>query len=165
MRRLALLSLVALLPLLGLGCGYRFGAPSATLPSGVKEVAIPVLLNRTAEPQVEGLVTEALREYAARSGLLGTQASEAVLEGAVASVSTAPILSGPNRLPTYRLGMTVQLTLKRGERSLGQVVVTQTEDFPSGADVLLTESSRGSALRRLAELVAREAFERLAALP
>jgi hypothetical protein len=150
------------LALLVAGCGYRLGAPSASLPAGVRQVAIPVLQNRTAEPQVEALLTEALREYAARSGLLGGAGAEASLEGAVVSVSAAPIVAGSGRLPTYRLGVTLQLTLLRNGQSLAQATVTQTEDFPSGADVLLTESNRGAALRRLAEALARDAFERLA---
>ena len=88
-------------------------------------------------------------------------AAEASLEGAVVSVSAAPILAGTGRLPTYRLGLTAQLQLLKGGQPLSQVTVTQTEDFASGADVLLTESNRGAALRRLVEAVAREAFERL----
>jgi hypothetical protein len=111
---------------------------------------------------VEALLTEALREYAARSGLLAAGDAAATLEGSVVSVSAGPILAGAGRLPTYRLGLTVQVHLHRHGETLAQASVTRTEDYPSGADVLLTEASRAAALRRLAETVAREAFERLA---
>jgi hypothetical protein len=154
-------ALALALAVLAASCGYKLGAPSIDLPSGVRQLDIPVLENRTAEPQVEALLTEALREYAARSGLLGAGSSEASLEGAVVSVSGAPILAGRDRLPTYRLGVTVHLRLLKGGRQVAEAQVTQTEDYPSGADVLLTEASRAAALRRLAETVAREGFERL----
>ena len=45
---------------------------------------------------------------------------------------------------------------------LAETVVSGNEDYPSGADLLLTEANRSAALRRLAEQMMREGYERLA---
>lgn len=154
-----------LLALLALaGCGYRFAAPGAALPGGVRAVAVPMLSNRTAEPSADAALTLALREQLARAGRLAAGVPDAVLEGTLLSVSGAPLLTaGP--LPVYRLAGAAQLVLKRGDAVLAQVTVSGSEEFPSGPDVLLTEANRGAALRRLCEGLAREGLERLSAAP
>jgi hypothetical protein len=136
-------------------------APNARLPAGVRAVRIPLFQNRTAEPNFEAVLTEAFREHYARAGLLGDDRAQVRLEGTILSVSAPPTVTNTGRGPTYRLSVTAVAKLAKGEQVLGQAVVTQSEDFPSGADLLLTESNRASALRRLAELLARDAAERL----
>jgi hypothetical protein len=65
--------------------------------------------------------------------------------------------------PVFRVTATVTLNLVKGGATVGAATVTTSEEFPSGADVLLTESNRGAALKRLAETMIREALERLQA--
>jgi hypothetical protein len=142
-------------------CGYRVTAPNARLPGGIVAVQIPLFQNRTAEPNFEAVLTEAFREHYARAGLLGDGNTEAHLEGTILSVSGPPTVTNTGRGPTYRLYVTALVKLTRGPQVLKQAMVTQSEDFPSGADLLLTEANRGSALRRMAELVARDAAEQL----
>jgi hypothetical protein len=55
----------------------------------------------------------------------------------------------------------VMLTLKKGEQTLNAVAVSGTEDYPSGADLLLSEANRGAALTRLAETLMRDGLDRL----
>ncbi|MEW6431643.1 MAG: LPS assembly lipoprotein LptE [Myxococcota bacterium] len=156
MHRLVLILLVT-------GCGYRFVVPNA--PPGLASVAVPVFQNHTTEPQVDVLCTQSLREHYQRAGVLGGDASEGVVEGVVTGVSAAPFLAAPERgaFPTYRLVLSVELTLKRGEQVVRSVTVRGTEEYPSGADVLITEANRATALRRLCDSVMREGAERLAA--
>ncbi len=52
-------------------CGYRFTAGGGALPQGIREVYAPVFINRTAEPGLETLFTQALREYLVRHGVAG----------------------------------------------------------------------------------------------
>lgn len=153
-RRALLLGCVALA-----ACGYRFAVPGAALPKGVGSVHVPVFENRTPEPNVEALVTEAVRERYARAGVLGESGSEATLVGVVLAVSGSPI---PTFASVYNVSATVQVTLKRGGEVLGQATVSQAEDFSSGADPVVTEASRSAALRRLADTLAREAVDALA---
>lgn len=152
--------LVAMLLLAG--CGYRFVVPDA--PEGVASVAVPVFRNDTTEPQVDALCTQALRERYHRAGVLGGADAEASLEGVVVAAGAAPFLASPQRAasPTYRLTAQVRLTLKRGGATLRTVTVDGAEEYPSGADILLTEANRARALGRLCEAMMRDAAARLA---
>jgi hypothetical protein len=71
---------------------------------------------------------------------------------------TAPTLG---RQPVFRMTATIALTLKKSGVSVGNTTVSVSEEFPSGPDVLLTESNRAAALRRLADAAVREGLERL----
>ncbi len=149
-------------------CGYRFTAAGGALPEGLRAVRAPMFDNHTSEPNAEILFTQAFREQLTRSGALGSDQTEAVVEGTLDSVSGAPVLPGIDRttgnskLPTYRLSASVHLKLQRAGRVLSETNVSGSEDYLSGADVLLTEANRSAALRRLAEGLMREGYERLA---
>ncbi|MCC6333410.1 MAG: hypothetical protein IT380_05415 [Myxococcales bacterium] len=150
-----------LLGLLVCACGYRFVVPHA--PAGVTSVSVPVFQNATTEPQVDVLCTQALREHYQRAGVLGGEGSPASVEGVVVSVSSGAFLAAPERgaFPTYRLSASVRLTLKQPSRPDRELLVSGNEEYPSGADLLLTESNRATALRRLCESLMREGAERL----
>ncbi len=135
-------------------CGYRFAA-NGKLPPGQSAVAIPMFVNRTAEANVEAYLTAAFRENYARRGLLGGDSSPSRLEGTVTAVTISPILAAPGRDPTFRIHIRVHL---QGAKASGEVVqawVDESEEFPSGGDVVLTGANRETALRRLVETVAR----------
>jgi hypothetical protein len=154
-----------LLPLLLLtasGCGYRFAA-GGRLPEGTRAVFAPVFTNRTPEPAIEAAFTQALRERLVRAGVLGGTESEARVEGEVLAVSGAPNLGAPTGgLASYRLTATVLLKLKKGERVLAVAQVSGQEDYPGGADPLLSEANRQAAVKRLAEQMMRDGYAQLA---
>jgi outer membrane lipopolysaccharide assembly protein LptE/RlpB len=161
------LRLPLLLGLLLTACGYRFAAPGGALPEGIRSVAAPVFDNHTAEPAAEVLFTQAFREQLGRAGVLGGDAAEANVQGSLDAVSDAAILAsisldGVARLPTYRINAVAKLKLLKEGRVVALAVVTGSEDYLSGADLLLTEANRQAALRRLAETMMREGYERLA---
>lgn len=145
------------------GCGYRFSAPLSALPGGLTSVRVPVFANQSAEPTVELIFTQAAQDQLERAGRLGGDGAEGVLEGTILSVSSGPFLTSPElgRQPVFRLVAGVRLVLTRGGRIVASTEVSATEEFPSGADVLLTESNRSAALRRIAESAIREGWERL----
>ena len=87
----------------------------------------------------------------------------AVLGAASLAVSSTPL--SPTRPPTWRLNATVALTLKRGDQVVSALTVAGFEDYPSGADVLWSETNRGAAFRRLAATLMRDGLERLASGP
>jgi hypothetical protein len=147
--------------LLAAGCGYRFTAPNASLP--VKSARVPMFQNRTAEPAAEMIFTQAARDQLERAGRLGGPDAEGELEGTIVSISGGPFLTAPSlpRQPVFRVYATISLTLKKGGLTVGATTVAVSEEFPSGADVLLTESNRAAALRRIADAAIREGFERL----
>jgi len=155
--------------LLGAGCGYRFAVADPPLPAGVPRAWAPVFVNRTLEPGVEAVFTQAFRARMHEAGALGGEAEAAQVEGEILSLSGAPTVLDPSyQLASYRLTGTVRLRLRRGGRVLSEVTVTGTEDYLPDrplADVLLTEQARAAALTRLAETLSRDGYERLATAP
>jgi hypothetical protein len=150
-----------LVVLLAAGC-YRVVAPSSELPAGVTAVHVPVFANQTSEPGAEAFFTEALRENYLRAGRLGDEGANGRIDGVLVAVASAPLVASPNRLPNYRFIATVQLTLFKDGVKVSSVQVSGGEDYPAGADVVSSETNRGTALRRLAESLMREGAERLA---
>ena len=143
------------------GCGYRFTAPGGPLPNGIKSVRAPMFDNATSESGAEVLFTEAFRQQLGRAGTLGDSNAEPHVRGIVLGVSGGPMVSTPGRLPNYRLSASARLTLVSHGKELVATEVVGAEDYPPGADVLLTEANRAAALRRLAETMMREGYERL----
>ncbi|MBL8954927.1 MAG: hypothetical protein JNK82_29390 [Myxococcaceae bacterium] len=152
-------------------CGYRFTAPGGPLPAGIRYVHAPVFVNVTPEPGAEAFFTEALREQLIRAGTLGGELSEAKIEGTVLAVSAFPMLTpisdGGIPRPTYRLTATVGLRLLKNGAVVGATQVSGEEDVLSGvgasSDVIVTgtEANRQAGLRRLADSLMREGYERL----
>ncbi len=158
------LTALGLLPLL-VGCGYRFTAGGAGLPGGIRQVYAPIFVNKTPEPGLEAIFTQAMREQLVRAGVAGDSTSDAQLVGEVQSVSSAPtILTSAGTLASYRVIAQIGVHL----RSKGAVVpnaaavVAGQEDYLPGKNILESESNRNAALRRLSESLARDAFDRLA---
>ena len=99
--------------------------------------------------------------------MLGAEAAEASVAGSLDAVSDGAILAsislnGVATLPTYRITALVRLKLLKEGRVVASANVAGSEDYLSGADLLLTEANRQAALRRLAETMMREGYERLA---
>ncbi len=149
------------------GCGYRFTAGPATLPQGIRAVSAPVLGNQTAEPGLQAVFTQSLREQLTRVGIETRANADAELSGDILSVWGGPALlttpkKDPATLASYRIFVTAQLRLTRDGQRLSELVVSGSEDYLPGVDVLQTEGNREAALRRLADRLMREGFERMA---
>lgn len=146
-------------------CGYRFTAPNASLPEDIRSVRVPMFDNRTADATAEQVFTQTAKDQLQRAGLLAGEGAEATLLGSVISITSAPFMTAATlpRQPGYRVTVTLSLKLMKGERVVSSATVTAQEEFPSGADVLLTESNREAAVRRIAETTVRQGLERLQA--
>ncbi|MGA9526228.1 MAG: LptE family protein [Myxococcaceae bacterium] len=151
------------------GCGYRFTAGPVTLPQGIRAVSAPVFGNQTAEPGLQAVFTQSLREQLTRAGIEARADADAELSGEVLSVWGGPALLTtpkelePATLASYRIFATAQLRLRKSGQILSERVVSGSEDYLPGVDVLQTEANRDAALRRLADRLMREGFERIAA--
>lgn len=157
-------------------CGYRFTAGGSPLPEGIHSVCAPLLANKTAEPGLEAVFTEALRERLERSGVLGGADCDGRIEGEIVALGGAPVVLGASGGPaSYRLVGTAHLKLLRGPKAVNDIQVTGTEDYlpaaavltPTGAllgggDVLTTEANRQAALHRLAREMMHDGYVRLA---
>ncbi|MGV3624238.1 MAG: LPS assembly lipoprotein LptE [Archangium sp.] len=159
--------LSALLVLSLSACGYRFTAPNASLPAGLTAVQVPMFENKTADPSLELVFTQAARDQLHRAGRLGGDTAEGTLRGSILSISGGPFMTAPSipRQPGMRVNVSVVLVLEKQGREVGRTGVNYSEEFPSGADVLLTESNREAALRRIADSAVREGLEKLQSAP
>lgn len=151
--------------LAALSCGYHFTAAGAGFPQGIHKVFAPVIVNRTAEPGLEGTFTEALREQLARGGHLGGEGSEGRLEGELLAVNAAvaQLAPGTSGALTYRVSAVLRVRLYKDQTLLAQTDVTGSEDYLPALrpDVLTTEANRQAAIRRLASALATDAVARL----
>ncbi|MGE6763600.1 LPS assembly lipoprotein LptE [Corallococcus interemptor] len=151
---------VAAVAMLGAGCGYRFSPWGSALPEGTGQVCAPVFTNETPEPSLENLFTRYLRNQLIEAGRLATAPGcDSTIEGAVLGIWSSPTII-PNN---YRISTTVRLRLVKEGRLLSETVVSGTEDYLQGrGNVLEAEANRQAALTRLAELLMRDGYDRLA---
>lgn len=157
-RRLALAAL-AILTLVA-GCGYSL---RSSLPSHIKTIHVPVLVNRTQEPGIENLITQALVQAVITSGRVAiapsAQTADAVMEGAIVEYGVTALAFDRNANVTqYRLRIALSLTLR--DRAKDAVLwrqdrVEDRADFPVAGPVNLTIAQEDLALRRAAVDVAR----------
>ncbi len=172
--------LAAAAALLAWACGYRFSAAGGPLPGGVRSIDVPVLKNRTTEPDLPAWLTGDLRREIVRAGHGGGEESDARLSGVIESVGgmplvlkAGPIVPGGSAAPgqplvpwnpgLYQVSATVTVQLWRGGELLAQLDhVTETDSYLPADDLATNEANRRLALRRLSRTLAREIVERLA---
>ncbi|MCP3169144.1 LPS assembly lipoprotein LptE [Myxococcus qinghaiensis] len=142
------------------GCGYRLTPRGSGLPPGVETVCAPIFGNDTSEPALETVFTRYFRQELTRVGRLGSGAScDARVEGTVLSLWSSPTIVGR----FFRIAATVRLRLVKEGLPPQETVISGTEDYlPGTGDVLEAESNRQAAMDRLAEVLMRDGFERLA---
>ena len=162
--RIGTLLVVALLT----ACGYRFIGGADNLPAGVTTLWAPMAVNKTPEPGFEVTFTEYLRQRMMRAGVLSGPGSSAEVQSEISTTGTGPALvrnvDGGVGYASYRVSATVKLSLVRNGEVLRKAESSNTEDFlpDANSDPLALEAARKAALDRLAEMLARDAFERLA---
>ncbi len=155
----ALLGFVSLVSLVTGGCGYRFVSDAPLLPESIRSVRVPLLDNRTFEPGLEAIFTQALRDQLGRIGVLGGEASDGAVTGELLSLTFDPVQ--PGRLASYRLNAAAVLRLEKDGRVLATTRVSGVDQFLSGAGSLESDANRGAAIRRLAASMMRDGYERL----
>lgn len=173
-RRRVLAGLIVLIGTLSLatGCGYRFTPDGGELPDGARAVFVPVFENDTSEPGVGAWFTEAMRLELSRAGREGGEASDARLFGKILDIRDPTAIyttdaAGQVRRTSARVEAVVELRLVKGDEILRQLRVRGGEDYLVAAgqagslSVLEDDANRRLALRRLAERLMREGFERL----
>lgn len=150
--------------LLLVGCGYRFTGGTPPLPDGIRSVRAPIFRNRTADASIQTTFTEAMRAQLDRAQVLGGDGAEAVLDGEVVSLVSAPIFSPQGQLVSYRLTGVLRLRLLRDGKVISAADVSGFEDYLTGAsdDVLLSEANRREAISRLASTLAQDGYQRIA---
>ena len=95
------------------GCGYSL---HGNLPDRIKTVAVPVFVNRTAEPAVENFLTQAVVQAFSTNGRLRVvkpAEADAILEGEVVGYQVQALAFDPRaNIQQYRLLVTMSLKMR-----------------------------------------------------
>jgi outer membrane lipopolysaccharide assembly protein LptE/RlpB len=141
------------------GCGYSM---RGQLPPHIKTVGVPIFLNRTTEPAVEGLLTRAIVEAFSTNGRLRVvrpEEADAILEGEVTGYTIDSIAFDPRaNIRQYRLTVTLNLRfrdVKNNQMLFQQVSFQERADFQVVSAVADTISREENALRLAAVDIAR----------
>ena len=154
------LGVLALAAILGLGaCGYSF---RGTLPSHIHTVAVPIFLNRTQEPGVDSIITNAVAQAFVTNGRLRVVRladADAILDGEIMSYSVSPIAYDQSlNIQLYRLLVVLNLRMRDVKRKtvlFQQTGVTEQADFRVVGPVSATIAREATALTQASGEIAR----------
>ena len=97
------------------GCGYSIGL-GGNLPSHLKTVAVPIFVNSTQQPAVEGVITAAVVNAFVTSGRLkvvSVKEADAILEGNIISYNLDSIAYNSQiNVTVYRLRVRVNILFR-----------------------------------------------------
>ncbi len=141
------------------GCGYSL---RGNLPDHVKTVAVPVFANKTSEPAVESLLTQAVVQAFSTNGRLRVvkpEEADAILEGEVVGYEIQALAFDPGAaIRQYRLVVTMNLRFRDVRRNallFEQARFQEKADFRVVGVVSQTISREESALQAAAVDIAR----------
>ncbi|MEE8399326.1 MAG: LptE family protein [Desulfobacterales bacterium] len=162
-------SVLCLLPIFLLSCGYQF-AGVGQLPGDVQRVFVAVLENKTAETGIETILSNDLIQEFTRSGnpvARNRQGADAMLSGRIASLHIDTVSRrGTQSALSRRVVISVDLSLTDPSDntlwSMNRVTESQVYDIVEG-DKQATENSRRAAIRTLSKRLAETVHNRLTA--
>jgi outer membrane lipopolysaccharide assembly protein LptE/RlpB len=141
------------------GCGYSF---HGTLPDHIKTVAVPIFINRTQQPAVEGVITRAIVDAFATNGRLRVvrpEDADSILEGEVLQYTVGAIAVDPAlTVQQYRLAVTLNLKMRDVRLNtllFEQPSFSEQADFLVAGSVAQTISIEATALQQAATEIAR----------
>ena len=162
-----LLTGICLLLLLS-GCGYHFPGQAQTFPGEVRTVYLSLLVNRTAEPQLENQLGNMVSEVLARNGKISLvedqKGAEAILEGVISGYETRALSYDRNdNISEYRSTMVFVAKLRRVKdgRVLWQGRISQDGEYSGVLDKALQEDLEQQAIEKISRRMADELSYRL----
>ena len=158
------LTVVCLIVLSLIGCGYHFAGTGGQAPGDIKSIAIEVLQNNTAEIGLGNVFTNAIVNQFVqwkRLPIKPRKEADGVLGGTIAGIQTQEVshLDSKKTLTT-RVTITLQLTLKRVETDeiLWKKNYSYYEDYVETGNALDTALLRRRATSRIAEYLAEKIY-------
>jgi len=139
------------------GCGYHFVGEGSSLLKEIHSIAIEYLDNRTFEPGLEAIFTEAIVDEFIKSRLLDVVSKEkadAILRGTIRSFREEVIsYDRDDKALEYRIHISLDLVLEK--RKTGDVLwkvknLKHTEEYPVSRNIMATEEAKDRALKKLA---------------
>ncbi len=154
------LTVVCLLVLSLLGCGYHFAGTGGQAPGDIKSIAIDVLQNNTAEIGLESVFTNAiLNEFIRwkRLPIKPRKEADGVLGGSIAEIKIREVSHvDSDKTLTSRVTITLKLVLKRVETEevLWKKNFSYYEEYVETGSALDTTLLRRQATNKIAEYLA-----------
>jgi hypothetical protein len=150
------------------GCGYRLGASPCESPAAASRIAVPLFENRSQEPRIENLLTEAFRDRIQALpcvSLSSGKEADALLKGRILSVETYTLAVEERFFAMqYRMRVVMAVSLERSED--GEVLwqddrLEEEVSFYASSDALLFKDNREEALLALSSRISQRAVDRI----
>jgi outer membrane lipopolysaccharide assembly protein LptE/RlpB len=151
---------LALLLLLS-SCGYHFSGTGAIVPTGVRNIAIPVFFNETSEPYLDADVTQAVVEEFMTDGrmqVVSLEEAELALRGRIYKYEITPlsynVFNGQTFVQQYRVHLIVEAWLEdlRSKKVLWRergIQSTLSSDYAvATGDIRSTRISKDAAVKK-----------------
>ncbi len=146
------------------GCGYH----ALTWDNGPfagegRTVNIPLFINKTFKPNLEGVLANALiDEFASKKGLqVEASDGDLTLSGEVLDYSTTAIsYSSADTVREYSASMKISATLRRNSnmKVLWKGQMSWDQSFPANTDIALQQNAEDEAIREICGKLAREVY-------
>jgi len=143
------------------GCGYSVGL-GGNLPSHLKTVAVPIFVNSTQQPAVEGVITAAVVNAFVTSGRLrvvSVKEADSILEGNIVGYNLESIAYNSQiNVTVYRLRVRVNILfrdVRQGSTLYKQDGLEQWADFRVQGQVSDTLAREDQAARQAAVEIGR----------
>lgn len=142
------------------GCGYGFVGRGSALPPDVKSVAIPTFVNKSGSPELDIIVTAAVRNEFTVDGRLAVDDSaraDSTLTGVIESYSLQPVAFTSNgEASEYNVSLGIAVTHKtaRPEKILLKQKVSVDWRYVTQETITASESQRLLATKEAAKKVA-----------
>jgi outer membrane lipopolysaccharide assembly protein LptE/RlpB len=149
------------------GCGYHLKGAGLEAPEGVETMAIPVLKNRTAEPNIENTFTGDLIYEFTRSkivGIVDESQADAVLTGVIQSLDVSTVShTRAYDSDVQRVKVKLDLKLKKADGTVLWAVkgISDNESFQVSDDKRVTEFNKTEALGLISERIAEKVHTRI----
>ncbi|MCX7823333.1 MAG: LPS assembly lipoprotein LptE [Syntrophobacterales bacterium] len=149
------------------GCGYQVVGIEKPASYNISSVAIPIFDNRTTEPQIEFIFTEALRrEFLKRGGLKLTSIQEAdvVFRGKIIRIFATDVAHNRfNQTVESRFFVTVDIRCE--DRRTGTILwqdnqLTFSRSYPYGKTTFDDYQARRTTIEYIAKRVAERVYDR-----
>jgi outer membrane lipopolysaccharide assembly protein LptE/RlpB len=153
-RVMAVLCLVSLF-----GCGYKMVGKETHLPPGIASLAIPTFSNKTLEPGIEIVFTQAfLKRFIEdrRVKIVDRSSADAVMEGVVKEFNIFSVAYDASGLAReYRTYVVVDVMVKRrnGEIVWQERDLSETSTYRTVQSAVTNEASKQAAISDIAQSV------------
>jgi outer membrane lipopolysaccharide assembly protein LptE/RlpB len=146
------------------GCGYHaMNWDNGPFAGDGKTVNIPLFVNKTFKPNVEGVLANALIDQFAKKKGLQVESSDAdlTLSGEVLDYHTTAVsYSAADTVKEYSASMKISATLRRTStmKVLWKGELTWDQSFPANTDIALQQNAEDAAIREICGKLAQELY-------